>query len=381
MPDRDTGPAPRVCHLTSAHRRSDMRIFHKMCVSLARRGFEVTLIVADGEGPGARDGVTIRDVGKAAGRLSRITRTPDRILRAALEECADLYHLHDPELLPIGLRLARRGKRVIFDSHEDVPSQILHKPYLPPWSARLLSRGFARFEDFACRRLDGVVAATPFIRDKFQRVTPRVVDISNYPLRDEFASSVPWKARRAEVCYIGDISEIRGIHELCAAMARTATGVRLNLCGAFTDSATERRARTGPGWERVDAHGMVDRAGVRRVLDRSVAGLVTLHPVPNYLPSQPIKLFEYMSAGIPVIASDFPLWRSIVEESRCGILVDPLDPGAIAAAIDHLVSTPEEAERMGRNGRAAVETRYNWEREEVRLEAFYRERLAADASR
>ena len=117
--------------------------------------------------------------------------------------------------------------------------------------------------------------------------------------------------------------------------------------------------------------GFLDRVRLREVLSRSVAGLVTLHPVINYIDALPVKMFEYMSAGIPVIASDFPLWREIITLNDCGLLVDPLNPVAIAEAIDYFINHPEDAERMGMNGRRAVEKLYNWTHEGQKLLAFY----------
>jgi glycosyltransferase involved in cell wall biosynthesis len=127
----------------------------------------------------------------------------------------------------------------------------------------------------------------------------------------------------------------------------------------------------------VEALGFLDREGVRDVLHRAVAGLVTFLPLPNHIDAQPNKMFEYMSAGVPVIASHFPLWREIVEGNRCGICVDPLQPAAIAEAIDFLIANPLEAERMGRSGQKAVQERYNWAIEEQKLLAFYGALLTA----
>jgi glycosyltransferase involved in cell wall biosynthesis len=110
------------------------------------------------------------------------------------------------------------------------------------------------------------------------------------------------------------------------------------------------------------------------VLRGARVGLLVLHPVEAHLESLPIKLFEYMAAGIPVVASDFPAWRELVGDA--GLLVDPYDVGAIAGAIDTLLDDPQAAEAMGARGRAAVADRYGWEGEAERLLSLY-ERLDA----
>lgn len=366
----------RVVHLTSAHPRDDIRVFLKECRSLVAHGHEVVLVVADGRGDEVCDGVTIADVGRSMGRLDRMFMATTRVLRKALALDADIYHLHDPELLPVGLKLKRCGKRVVFDAHEDVPKQILGKHYLHPWVRGILSWGFAHFEHYACKRFDGVVTATPYIRDKFLPINPRSVDINNFPMIGELESAVPWHDKADEVCYIGSIAQIRGIKELVRAMESVRTSARLNLVGSFAEAQVEVEVRTYPGWRKVNALGIQGRPGVREVLGRSVVGVVTLHPVSNYLDALPIKMFEYMSAGIPVIASDFDLWRTIVQESQCGLCVDPMDPVAIASAIDYLVSHRDVAEKMGVNGRQAVLSRYNWAREEAKLIEFYEQLLS-----
>ncbi|MGB3500413.1 MAG: glycosyltransferase family 4 protein [Mesorhizobium sp.] len=366
----------KVAHLTSAHPRYDTRIFLKMCRSLAEQGSDVSLVVADGLGDEEREGVRILDVGKSSCRLGRMLGATGRVLDKAIALDADIYHLHDPELLPLGLKLKRRGKRVIFDSHEDVPKQIMSKAYLNPLLRGSISTAMSAFERFACSRLDHVIAATPVIRDKFADLGIRSTDINNFPMLGELDGAVPWTAKAREVCYVGGITEVRGIVEIVAAMDFTHTGARLNLGGKFERAALRDQAAGVRGWERVNELGFMSRAQVRETLARSVAGLVTLHPTRAYLDSLPVKMFEYMSAGIPVIASHFPLWRQIVEGNECGICVDPLDPSAIAAAIDRLVDDPDLAAKMGENGRRAVHERYNWGVEEQKLFALYSE-LAA----
>lgn len=304
--------------------------------------------------------------------MFKVTR---KVFSKALELDALIYHLHDPELLPIGLKLKRLGKKVVFDAHEDVPKQILGKHYIDPWVRRILSWGFCHFERYACSRFDGVVTATPYIRDKFLRINPRSIDINNFPMIGELESFVTWREKAKEVSYVGNIAQVRGVNELVLAMESTRTAVRLNLVGGFSEPQVESKVRGYKGWENVNYLGVQDRLGVREVLSRSVAGLVTLHPIPNYLDALPIKMFEYMSAGIPVIASSFDLWQSIIEETNCGLCVDPLDPLSVAEAIDYLVDHPDEASQMGENGRRAVLSRYNWAQEEKKLLNFYDEIL------
>jgi glycosyltransferase involved in cell wall biosynthesis len=361
----------RVVHLTSVHPRNDIRVFHKECRSLSAHGYDTTLVVADGQGDARVDGVAVVDVGSPRGRLDRLASTTRRVLARAITLDARIYHLHDPELLPVGLRLKQLGKTVVFDAHEDVPRQLLGKHYLHPWARRALSVAFERFERWACTRLDAIVTATPFIADKFLQVNPRTVSISNFPILGELDSNVPWADKANEVCYVGSIATIRGIKEMTQAMGLCQTDVRLNLVGGFAEAGLEDEVGAYAGWSRVTPWGVQDRAGVRRALQQSVAGLVTLHPVINYLDALPIKMFEYMAAGIPVVVSDFPLWAGIVNDAQCGVCVDPLDPAAIAAAIDELVTQPERARHMGENGRRAVEQKYNWGTEEQKLLALY----------
>jgi len=364
-----------IAHLTSAHPRHDARIFGKQCRTLADHGHRVTLVVADGCGDEDRHGIHIVDAGAARGRLQRMISATTRVYRCALALAPDVVQLHDPELLPAGLLLQRHGCKVIFDAHEDVPRQLLGKPYLPPWTRRALAATYARFEHQACRRLDGVITATPFIRERFERINRATVDINNFPMPEEFGADLAWADKPLQVCYAGGLSAIRGIAELVRACELLQTPVRLQLAGAFSEPALAAQLRARPGWRHIDALGQLARGDVAALLGASRAGLVTLHPTLNHLDALPVKMFEYMAAGIPVIASDFPRWRAIVEGDgdggACGLCVDPCDPPAIAAAIDYLAGHPDIARRMGDNGRRAVRARYNWRSQSNKLIDFY----------
>jgi glycosyltransferase involved in cell wall biosynthesis len=368
-----------IVHLTSAHPRFDTRIFVKQCRSLKDAGHDVTLVVADGMGNTVRDGVKIVDVGIATGRFSRMLSSTRRVIAAAKASDFEVCHIHDPELLAGGLLLKRSGKKVVYDAHEDLPRQIMAKSYLPRLVRRPVAWAAGTSERHICRRLDGVVAATPTIRDRFLSMGCKAIDINNYPdLRDVSVPASSWSRKARDVCYIGSISATRGVHELVRAAALLDGDTRIHLAGNFSEKATEREVRSHAGWSRIVPHGHVGRAAVNDILARSIAGIVTLHPTSSYVQSLPVKMFEYMAAGIPVVASDFPLWRQIVGPEECGIFVDPVDPSQIASALNYLVNNPEEAQRMGENGRRLVETKYNWKSEEKKLIGLY-ERFAGQA--
>ena len=363
----------KITHLTSAHQRYDTRIFIKMCSSLAKcEDYEVSLVVADGNGNETKNNVNIVDIGaKIGGRLSRMTKTVNKVFKKAVELDVDIYHLHDPELIPIGLKLKKLGKKVIFDSHEDVPKQMLGKPYLNAPLRRLIGAVFGMYESYACAKFDAIIAATPFIRDKFLKINLNTVDINNFPLLEELANTSEWEKKQNEVAYVGGIAKIRGIEEVVQALGYT-NEIRLNLAGEFSEASVEVSVKNYAAWSKVNELGFLNRGQINTVLAKSKAGLVTLHPVINYIDALPVKMFEYMAAGIPVIASNFPLWREIIEGNECGLCVDPLNPKAIGEAIQYLIDNPAQAERMGGNGRKAVEGKFNWPVEEEKLLDLYK---------
>ncbi len=361
----------RVVHVTTVHPRDDIRIFRKECVSLARAGYEVVQVVGDGQGAAVVDGVRTVDIGaRPAGRLARMRRQPAAALAAVRRERPALVHLHDPELLPLGVALAREGLPVVYDAHEDVPRQILTKQWIPAALRPGVSRAFEVYENRQVRQLAAVSAATPHIAERFAQVARLAVNVGNYPFEDELAPAAGARPRERMVCYVGGLMRTRGLLQMVRAVALV-PGLRLVLCGRFEDAALEAAVRAEPGWGRVQWLGQVGREQVREVMACASAGLVTLLPMPSYLDALPIKMFEYMSAGLPVVASDFPLWRGIVQRHRCGVVVDPADPAAIAAAIGSILDDPARAQAMGEAGRAAVLTAYRWPVAERELLALY----------
>jgi len=364
----------KICHITSAHSRYDIRIYMKMCNTLSLHGCNVSLIVADGLADEISDGIKIYGVEKKRRRIDRMLIAPKLLYKKALNLNAHIYHLHDPELFFIGLKLKRKGKKVIFDSHEDYPMQILSKPYFNGHIAKIISNVYKIVEKIVLVKFDVIITATPYIKEKISEWHHCVIDINNYPLLSEFHNNkyvLENDYKKDTICYIGGISLIRGIKEIIIAMEHCSYNIRLILAGEFSPLSLKNEIIKYEGWKKIDEMGFINRKKILEIFNQAFAGIITYMPLPNHINAQPNKLFEYMSAELPVIASNFPLWKEIIEKNQCGICVDPCKPEEIASAIEWLASNKEKAIEMGKNGRRAVLEKYNWDIEKKKLLSVY----------
>jgi len=368
--------ARKVVHLTSVHPPFDVRIFHKECKSIARAGYNVTLI-AGHERDETVDGVRVKGVSRSSNRLSRMLSATWAIGRQALHEDADLYHFHDPELIPLGVFMRFRKKKVVYDVHEDVPADVAFKHYIPRPLRRPLAWLAGLIEMKSSRYFSAIVPATPAISRRFRFRPGDTVVVSNYPLLDDrsFNNRLPWAQRSPSIVYVGLLSKNRCIGEILQAMALVPKSLEatLVLAGIFSPPAYAQEVAASEAWPRVKALGFIDHTQVAQLLNEACAGLCICRSDPNYVEAFPTKIFEYMSAGIPVIASDLPEIRAIVSTTKCGLLVNHLDPKSIAQAIEYVLNHPQEAEQMGQRGREAVLNKFNWANEESKLLALYEE--------
>jgi glycosyltransferase involved in cell wall biosynthesis len=360
----------KICHLTSVHKPDDIRIFNKECSSLAVAGHEVYILAVNcKEYSKNRVNVISLNV-NYFGRLNRILKIPKLLLRKAITLNADIYHLHDPELLQILGKLKKSGKKVIYDAHEDLPRQILSKYYINKFFRKIVSWYMEGFENRHAAKADAVVGATDHIGKRFSKINANTVVINNYPILENNSINQQIE-KKNEICYIGGLFSTRGIIELVKSLEHL--DIVLNLAGNYSPESLRDELVQLSGWNKVKEWGFVGKEKVMEIYQQSKIGMVTLHPTPAYIESLPVKLFEYMNAGIPVIASDFPLWKEIVYGNDCGICVDPLHPEEIAKAINELLNDTERSRQMGINGRDAVIEKYNWAVEEKKLISLYQQ--------
>jgi glycosyltransferase involved in cell wall biosynthesis len=362
--------AAKVMIFSSVHPYDDSRIFHKQAKSLAKEGYQVELhAVADFEEK-VIDGVRIIGVKRVNKKWKRLT-SGFTLFRRALKSGADIFHFHDPELLPWGVLIAWiTGCPVIYDSHEDLPKQIHTKPWIPQKIRGPLSRLVHKVEKSLAKRLAAVVTATESIRNQFS-TAKNVTVIKNYPLPMPKLEKKEDHVNR--ILYVGGISYLRGYKEMIQMMDYLPEQLQaeLHLIGPLQHIAPEDQNKEQLERKRIYLHGRVSFAEVQEWLAKGKVGLVCLHPVENYRESLPIKMFEYMAAGLPLVATDFPLWREIVETSHCGFIVDALDPKDIADKVTKLLTDDHLREQMSADGRRAHEEIYNWHVEEKKLIALY----------
>jgi glycosyltransferase involved in cell wall biosynthesis len=363
-----------VYHLSTVHIRQDVRVFYKECVSLAISGYRTHLIVADGQGDQIKDGVVIHDLGKPNSRLQRILLSPLKLYFMAIEAKADIYHFHDPELLPVGLLLSVFTKaRVIYDAHESYPDKMLHKDYLPLRLRKIFSAGMRLLENFVAKRMDAVVTVVESHQMRFQKLNKRVALIRNYPLLSEWRDILMQDTPREEksLCYVGSITKARGINVLLDAISNL--DVTLHLAGSFDPDSYHEELISIPGWKKVIYHGFLGRAEATRLMGSCQIGVMLLQPEPNYINSLATKFFEYLAAGCAVLVSNFDVYRSLVESTKCGLCVNPLDPDEVKNAIKTMLNPDTQLVEMGKRGKQLIQERFNWHTEEQDLIELYEE--------
>ena len=343
----------KICHVTSAHPKEDERIFLRECTSLAVAGFE-TYLIQQGTDTYKKNHVTIIGYADITGfsRIKRMLMGSKLAYKKAFEVDADIYHIHDPELLPYCVKLKKKGKIVIFDSHETYVKQIKTKPYLNPIVANIISVLFGEYEKYVYKQIDAVVyAGNKNIRNEnFEGKCIRVIASDNLPslslFYDNYDSII--KKQKHTLCYFGSITYNRGFNEMVKAAQNTNSV--LVLGGKLEEDIKKE----------MDSHvrylGFISPQRVVEEIQKCQVALCLLHNVGQYyhMHNLPTKIYEYMALGMPIVMMDSEFNKLFNEKHHVGLCVDPMDEIAVANAINYLYDHPDEAEQMGNNGRKLI---------------------------
>jgi len=355
----------RIVMLANAgHKPMDTRIFHKEALSLVSAGFQVTLIIPNGESF-TREGVVVKAVPLPRKGWEQLILCPYHIFRKALQEPrSSVFHLHDSELLFIGLILRFSGRKVVYDTHEDTPLQIAYQHWIPALIKPFYSLGYRLLEKLAGWSFSAIIVAEPIIARYFP--SSKVTLLRNFPRTGSFRNDVPYAQRDGSLVYVGLLSRPRGVVEMLEGhrLASEKLAIKFVLGGKFAPAMLENELLKK---YKVDYRAWLPYDEMIRLLYQSSIGIIVPHPITRYKTNYPVKLFEYMAAGIPVIAAAEGESSAFVREADCGILVDPMKPEQIAEAIIRLSTNPEMAAAMGARGRRAVLDKHNWESEAEKL--------------
>lgn len=367
----------KICHITSVHKRYDVRILQKECVSLANAGYDVTLIVADNKEDEIYRGVKITSIDfHPKNRLDRIINSKKKMLKKTLDINADAYHFHDPELIPVGIALYKRGKKVIYDCHEDYCADIKEKRYIPHFFRWILSVLFCIYQAYAIKNFNAIITVTPHIVNKLKKHNSNTYLITNYPIvlpenvttKNEIINS------SSQLCFTGLISPIWNHENVIYALKTVDKEIKYVMAGPTTIDYLDR-LKDIDSQHRTKYMGILSHQQASQIQKNSFAGIALLYYSPTTDGQNGTlgntKIFEYMYSQIPVICSDFVLWKEIINKWKCGICVNPNDIDSISKAITFLKNNKLEAKTMGENGRKAVIQEYNWETQEKKLLALY----------
>jgi glycosyltransferase involved in cell wall biosynthesis len=372
----------KVCHLTSVHKATDTRIFFKECRSL-NHDYQVVLIAPAGNSY-ISDGVQVIAVKTPPNRVYRFFITDILLLIKAFSIDAPLYHIHDPELIPIGLILRLFGKKIIYDIEEDFRSDIAEKKWLPLKS--IFRSLFVLFERLAVNYFYLVLAEESY-SEIYKNRTVNYIVVQNFvPLNEIDRNNIIYNPESNKLGLVGSLAARRGLPFILDAiriLKKKNIIVRL-VCVGEKNEAVDQILKDSEAWDEVNEQvvfkGYISFPESLYAVSDCIAGLALPETLPNHTRSYPTKMFEYMAIGLPVIASDFPLYKEVVEKYHCGLTVTPEDAPQIATAIEYIFKHRDEAVVMSENARKSV-MNFDWDMEQMKLLDFYDQILKREITR
>ena len=364
----------KVCHISTAHPENDGRILFKQCSSLSKAGYDISLIVTSDKEK-IINGVKIIPLSENKNnRIYRMFYKTKEAYNKAIDVDADIYHFHDPELIPLGKKLKKIGKKVIYDVHEDMPKQILSKKYLGNMGTRkLISKAFDKYEKNSSKVFDSIVTTQDEFKEKFVNYHNNIVVVKNFAMKDIVDRPEPIFIKDSDgkfiLIYIGSITQIRGIKEMINSTEKFNGEVELWLIGSWESNELFNECRELYGYKYTKYFGKLPVSEIYKYAKSADLGMSILHPTPNYKEAIPTKVFEYMACKLPVILSDFPFWRELFGD--IGTYVNPLNVEEVVNAIEYYRTNKEIRNSKGIENRNVFEEKFCWSTEEEKLINLY----------
>lgn len=362
----------KILHITTVHPRRDTRIFYRECVSLKKGGYETYLLVADGLGNEKAEGVHIIDIGKEKSRLENFFKSFGKIIAEIKRLQPKLVHLHDPELILLGRKIQKLGIPVIFDIHENIAVQILDKQYIPKILRRLVSFFYKGIERYCIKNFHLVIAEHSY-EDVYRSKGKSLTIILNMPDLDHFIPYQTLERHGNEIFYIGGISNDRGLDVTLSALKllkKKGVSFFMHYLGPISKDQIANLDITEIQ-EELKFYGRMDSKEGFEISKRCVVGLSVLKPIKNYIGSYSTKIFEYMAIGLPVITSNFTLYKKVVEKYECGLCIEPSSAKELADGIEKLIQDRGLAQKLGQNGIKTATEKFNWLFEKNKLLELY----------
>lgn len=361
----------KICMISTVHPLYDTRIFFREAKTLVNNGYDLSLIIQHDKKE-LIDGINVVPLSKTRSRLIRMTVLNIKALFKSIKENADVYHLHDPELIFVGLFLRMLGKKVVFDVHENIALDIETKQWVP--FRKLTSKIYRLIEDLFFRYFYLILAEESYV--KYYKDHPRKIIVQNFPDLTLFPEKKDIKENY--MVYLGAISEDRGIFkmlELASHLTNNNLNTKLIIIGNVPEHLKEKinsYINSRKLQDKIKFTGRLKAPEAYEIVSKARLGLSILKPVKNYTESYPTKLFEYMALGVPFITSNFPLYNKLVNDTKAGYTVDYNNMKDIVEKVEYILLNEKLSKKMGENGRKAVLDRYNWDKEAEKLIKLYK---------
>ena len=358
----------KICHITFDHFWNDTRVYKKEILTQREEGFDVILFGWDKPKTNIDNGV--RFISYFDHQLSKKERmklmiSNSDVVRELIKLNADIYQFHDFTLLEVGRKLKKAGMHVIFDSHENYLGTIPFKLGKNKLGTIVFDKLLDRYYKRVVSSFDAVFTVSPNMVEAIKKYNPKTYMVSNYPSIKNYAEPAKYDKEDFFV-FQGTVYGFSNQKYIVEAINKVKSNARYKIIGNVFENE-KKIIEDNDTQKRVDIVGWMEKEDLDRNMQQSLGGIVVFDYTPEccfkegQLGSN--KIFEYMLCGLPVICTDFTLWKElIIDKYNCGICVEPQNAEQLKDAMEWIISHPEEAKAMGQRGHDAILNEFNWEK-------------------